>query len=169
MEVAKKGQQLYIGAELITEEGAKVSLFDFNNRTIDVSSASHVKLGQHGIKLFRGYSRIGDPSHNYIIESPNAIAQIGQGEAVISYDPVLEKTQLLNLTGQAIIASQKEKAWRQEVSRGYYSSVQKDVQDGLPRMSYRAGSNTIKVATSCLLYTSPSPRDATLSRMPSSA
>ena len=30
-------------------------------------------------------------------------------------------------------------------------------------------SNSIDVTTTCLLYTSPSPRDATLSRMPSSA
>ena len=29
--------------------------------------------------------------------------------------------------------------------------------------------HAIKLLTSCLLYTSPSPRDATLSRMPSSA
>ena len=31
------------------------------------------------------------------------------------------------------------------------------------------GSFPMKVASTCLLYTSPSPRDATLSRMPSSA
>ena len=35
--------------------------------------------------------------------------------------------------------------------------------------SYLAGANFLTAAVSCLLYTSPSPRDATLSRMPSSA
>ena len=35
--------------------------------------------------------------------------------------------------------------------------------------SFEEGRLKIKLAKSCLLYTSPSPRDATLSRMPSSA
>ena len=40
---------------------------------------------------------------------------------------------------------------------------------GLKMMGH-GGDRTIKIhATTCLLYTSPSPRDATLSRMPSSA
>ena len=34
---------------------------------------------------------------------------------------------------------------------------------------YIANSQTPYIANACLLYTSPSPRDATLSRMPSSA
>ena len=34
---------------------------------------------------------------------------------------------------------------------------------------HTTGENTLEYASSCLLYTSPSPRDATLSRMPSSA
>ena len=33
----------------------------------------------------------------------------------------------------------------------------------------RMGGNAVDAAIACLLYTSPSPRDATLSRMPSSA
>ena len=35
--------------------------------------------------------------------------------------------------------------------------------------SFLMATNKIKVVPTCLLYTSPSPRDATLSRMPSSA
>ena len=37
----------------------------------------------------------------------------------------------------------------------------------LPKMTYLVGKE--ETCCSCLLYTSPSPRDATLSRMPSSA
>ena len=42
------------------------------------------------------------------------------------------------------------------------------VYDGEVVKSY-SGDGTVDAYTSCLLYTSPSPRDATLSRMPSSA
>ena len=39
-----------------------------------------------------------------------------------------------------------------------------------PKISYKSAANASdQTATSCLLYTSPSPRDATTSRMPSSA
>jgi len=41
--------------------------------------------------------------------------------------------------------------------------------DGQPVTRYRADSVRGLLAYLCLLYTSPSPRDATLSRMPSSA
>ena len=44
-------------------------------------------------------------------------------------------------------------------------SVSADLFDTLSQ----ANINVRLIATSCLLYTSPSPRDATLSRMPSSA
>ena len=38
-----------------------------------------------------------------------------------------------------------------------------------PSVATTAGYATICLVVACLLYTSPSPRDATLSRMPSSA
>ena len=41
--------------------------------------------------------------------------------------------------------------------------------DAIPKNTIAAVKMGTTVATNCLLYTSPSPRDATLSRMPSSA
>ena len=41
--------------------------------------------------------------------------------------------------------------------------------DGKFTIKLDAGTYTVEVSYVCLLYTSPSPRDATLSRMPSSA
>ena len=41
--------------------------------------------------------------------------------------------------------------------------------DGQVNLSFFALDGTIEIIGTCLLYTSPSPRDATLSRMPSSA
>ena len=43
------------------------------------------------------------------------------------------------------------------------------IADGFGPGRYRLETRNLPVLTTCLLYTSPSPRDATLSRMPSSA
>ena len=50
------------------------------------------------------------------------------------------------------------------LSSGYYMGLVWGFLNGDSRRSYRPPKNI-----TCLLYTSPSPRDATLSRMPSSA
>ena len=43
------------------------------------------------------------------------------------------------------------------------------IADGHVDLPYRLGTRFFRMYKDCLLYTSPSPRDATLSRMPSSA
>ena len=43
------------------------------------------------------------------------------------------------------------------------------IEDRLASLTKNGGRGVAKEENSCLLYTSPSPRDATLSRMPSSA
>ena len=43
------------------------------------------------------------------------------------------------------------------------------INDRVKENSTTSGTGNITLAGVCLLYTSPSPRDATLSRMPSSA
>ena len=45
----------------------------------------------------------------------------------------------------------------------------KNVFTGLEKRDYQRATTSQKCVRACLLYTSPSPRDATLSRMPSSA
>ena len=54
---------------------------------------------------------------------------------------------------------------------GLVLEVQQQLGDGVVRTIAMGASEGLKrgVSVTCLLYTSPSPRDATLSRMPSSA
>ena len=50
-----------------------------------------------------------------------------------------------------------------------YRSYSEDIKKALTNGLTSTGCNVEDIGLSCLLYTSPSPRDATLSRMPSSA
>ena len=68
----------------------------------------------------------------------------------------------VNLNGGTIIGVELERFINQGVdSQG--NPV------GIGEVKVRPTNVTARIATVCLLYTSPSPRDATLSRMPSSA
>ena len=64
---------------------------------------------------------------------------------------------------------------KREQTANFYSSKRKELLDIVrdPESSYdekrEAQKKIAKMPRDCLLYTSPSPRDATLSRMPSSA
>ena len=97
----------------------------------------------------------------------------------------VKRTELVNATdgGQLIFASFTEGnegvllRWSRENS-SYYDGIQVDIgQGGTNYRSYTsslyrdtsAWYHIVLAVNTCLLYTSPSPRDATLSRMPSSA
>jgi len=88
-------------------------------------------------------------------------------------DVILQR--LAGWAGMELIVSKSDASWLEEVInvdmqniklrqalRNIVSSV-----DG--ELAIDVGDNNIQIVGPCLLYTSPSPRDATLSRMPSSA
>ena len=55
------------------------------------------------------------------------------------------------------------------VGGGGSNAVQHMVQSGIEGVDFICANTDAQALKGCLLYTSPSPRDATLSRMPSSA
>ena len=69
-----------------------------------------------------------------------------------------------------LIAEDLSKAW--EISDSFASDIAIDVEGDYKKVAAKLDLNERKTpiySMRCLLYTSPSPRDATLSRMPSSA
>ena len=55
------------------------------------------------------------------------------------------------------------------MKHGKKSTAQRILSDAFSLISERTGGNAVELFETCLLYTSPSPRDRTRSRMPSSA
>ena len=67
-----------------------------------------------------------------------------------------------------IINKEELKDWAKEIfQKNYFNMV--DVSSKKETFRRALATGKIHVGRDCLLYTSPSPRDATLSRMPSSA
>ena len=83
---------------------------------------------------------------------------------ITEYSPYVRMTRIL-LREKGLQARVEEVAARTREKNSPYYEV-----NSSGRVPYLLGSNNVAVQGSrCLLYTSPSPRDATLSRMPSSA
>ena len=67
------------------------------------------------------------------------------------------------------IASKDQKAFLKDLKKVYRSSSKQAAEGMLDELEKKWGEKYPMVILSCLLYTSPSPRDLSTSRMPSSA
>ena len=91
------------------------------------------------------------------------IGLIGAGRLGICLALLIEKA------GYQVLASDNREEYIKDLQKGIIDTAEPEVQD------YLSEANNIEFTTdnirviACLLYTSPSPRDGTSSRMPSSA
>ena len=84
----------------------------------------------------------------------------------MTHTKTLTAAALLALMGASFTAQAYDADWKR--GRVYYRSVCTSCHTAAPIGSINPSTKT-KAEWSCLLYTSPSPRDRTRSRMPSSA
>ena len=101
-----------------------------------------------------------------------SLVQFGLWDRVLELDPPAERLEYANAIwhyARSVAYSNKGNIESAQKERQMIESL-KDTNDVLHLDSiYYPASMLLEIADSCLLYTSPSPRDATLSRMPSSA
>ena len=84
----------------------------------------------------------------------------------LDFSPLFEGIQLDNvLESQSIVEVRKKEIVQTQIEKSKTSTKSETKQD----LDFADFNFTSENMFSCLLYTSPSPRDATLSRMPSSA
>ena len=92
------------------------------------------------------------------------VALVGLGNyATRQLGPALLQTQFCKLQGIITGTPEKETKWQKEYNISPKHTYNYENFDSIK------DDPTIDIVYICLLYTSPSPRDATLSRMPSSA
>lgn len=102
----KKGYQIPFGTEIMTEEGAKVSLMDFYKREYRISGGGHITVTRHGVKLSRGHLWIKSSNRDQklYIKSANSVAEMLAGEGIFSFDGISGKSQLLSIKGEFKLA-----------------------------------------------------------------
>ena len=128
--------------------------YDYVRKTLTASTFDHYEVSnfaktghqsQHNLAYWRGwdYVGVGPGAHGRITDN-------GNRQATTTYLTPAAYAKAVTSTGTGIDAAEdlSSEAWASE-----YLLMGLRIEEGI----------------SCLLYTSPSPRDATLSRMPSSA
>ena len=136
-------------------------VFDFDKQTeleAWMKSALMPALGRLGIKNVGVFRNQGDPNdHSQFM--------------VIPYESLDQFSQLnIKLAADKEFTEASQAWFDQEMKDPIYKRVDSWITqafDGIPKMEVPAFTKSAERV--CLLYTSPSPRDATLSRMPSSA
>ena len=96
----------------------------------------------------------------------------GHASPTVVGDKILLATADQSRQTQSVLAfsrSSGEKLWETRVHSGHFGSPVHPKNTYASQTVVSDGTHAFVVFSNCLLYTSPSPRDATLSRMPSSA
>ena len=97
--------------------------------------------------------------------APDVVKPLTTGRLTVNVEPADARVRIMNIVPryQAGIELEKNREYDVEVTKSGYETWRKSIVLEEPDQVIAV------VLQSCLLYTSPSPRDATLSRMPSSA
>ena len=158
--LGKKTKTLRIGdtlenfSEILTEEGGKVSFSDYFDGSYTLAGSGHLQFEEGILRLKRGYLHIHSRQKNreFILETANARAVYKGGEAIASFDDEQRKTQLLVTKGRFYFGGLLEKLINVEIGEGYFSSVQKDSNQGRPQVPMLIGLQSLKKALALFNY-----------------
>jgi hypothetical protein len=149
MSLLKVGSELYHSSEVVTEEGAQVSLADYFDHHFHLAGSGHVSLGTSGIELKSGYLWVQSYGQtNSEVSTAASVAKYSNGEFIVSFDSRSGKSQLLVIKGEVNFANSLRKEVSTSLNEGQFSFITNDYQNGLPRNPTPIGFSSYKKVTS---------------------
>ena len=133
------------------------------NAQVLIADAQYAKA----INILNGLEQIYPNNHAVIYYLASALTESGKPEIALSKLDRLDNTRPFNPAFSRLTAKAASKAnlpWRSHESLGDFYAAHGQYGTAMEQIQL-----SLRAPGICLLYTSPSPRDATLSRMPSSA
>lgn len=133
-------------SEITTEEGGQVTLSDNVGNKFHLSGSGHIKILNRLIELKRGYlwvqaSRPGQPIS---VQTANSQSDIESAEAIISFDSVTGKSQVLTVTGEVNFSNILEAHLKLVLGPGQFSFVDAQYEKGVPRKPTPVGYTSFK-------------------------
>ena len=142
-------------AKICLTRGATVYLCDIDSKSIN-------KLNKHPLKNKRLFTYLCDASNEYLVSDffRNVIKKTKKIDALINNVGIAGPTGSL----EKLKSKDWENTLHVDVNSHFYFTKK-----AIPLLKKSKNGSIINISSTCLLYTSPSPRDRTRSRMPSSA
>lgn len=150
MKSLKVGDHVSDFCEIFTEEGSQTSFSDFYDHRFHLSGSGHVKLFNKMAEVKSGYLWLQAPVNqgDYLVQTANSVINAQTGEFIVSFDPTVGKTQLLNVKGRAEFSNALDRMMNVTLLEGHFSYIQNEHNDGYPRKPTPIGFASFKSVTS---------------------
>ncbi len=140
----KKGETLEIGAEIVIEHSGQVTFTDNADHRFYLGNSSSARVYGGSVELREGdiWFQSLNKNDDFKILSANAAVTYQGGEAIISYDSLKGKTQLMVINGIMTLANLRATELNLKVSEGHFSFIENAYEDGAPRDPTPVGERT---------------------------
>lgn len=141
MKLLKTGDPLVDNSQILVEVGSELIFkFKSNGSLYHLTGGSQVSLSESGVSLVRGTLWTNSRHERMEMKTPNSLVVYGASEFILSYDPAIEKTQILTLKGETKFSHFQNELAYVQVPSGTISVLDKD---GL-RAPTIVGQNSLK-------------------------
>jgi hypothetical protein len=141
--------------EIMTEEGAEVTLVDYNDHKFVLSGGSHLKISRKSLKLTRGYIWV--QSYNktigFNLETTNSYVSYKEANFIVSFDNYINlnkesgKTQVLVINGKVNFHNIHEENLSYLIESGEFSYIDDYREKGFPRKPTPIGYKSMGMIT----------------------
>ncbi len=156
----KKGEEIYSDSEIIIEHSGQVSFTDNADHRFHLGNASTAAVYAGKVELRSGdmWMQSINKSDDYELTTANAKVNYTGGEAILSYDSVKGKTQLMVINGLMKFSNLRAPELNLTVAEGNFSFVDMSFEEGMPRDPTPVGQKTYGQLVS--MFTGVAPMDA---------
>ena len=140
----RKGDSIELGSEIVIEHHGQVTFTDNADHRFHLGNASSVSVNSKSLELRSGdlWFQSLNKNDDYKISTANALINYQGGEAILSYDTVKGKTQLMVINGVMKLSNLRAPDLNLSVSEGHFSFIDNAYDEGAPRDPTAVGEKT---------------------------
>jgi hypothetical protein len=146
----RPNQQIEEKSEVLVGEDGSVTVNDYFDSTYHLTSGSHLKFFNKSVQLKKGKSWIQamNARHPLALTTANSHVDFMKGEFITTFDHSNNRTQVLVVSGDIEVSNILDKNFKFTVSAGTFTTVDPEVENGVPRTPTRVGLQSLDTALS---------------------
>lgn len=127
--------------DIMVEDDSALSLVNSTGHIFHINGGSLVKFFNGNLELKNGNIWVDSQNASYTVglNTSNSIVRLKNGQYIYSFNNDTGKTQFLTLMGDAEISNALDPSLKLKVGAGFFSLVDKNYNNGLPRRATRIG------------------------------